>query len=119
MATSACKNIDFSPDFLPMEGLRVGFVYAALIEFKDRVTGDLVDISLDTFEMEIKDSTGATVETLGMGTGLSIYDDNNLLVTIGTDTTQTAGEYTYLLVWNITDTGASVPAVEGKIYVEQ
>ena len=116
---SVCNNeIDFSPDLLNMRGAREGFEYAFSIVFKDRQTGALVDISADSFSMEIKDTDLITVETLTMGSGLSLDGDNTLIGLVGTGTTSAAGTYTYLLVWDIAATSASVPAVEGKIIVE-
>lgn len=115
---SVCKNIDFTPDNLIIDGLRVGFIYGVLVEFRDKSTKALIDISGDTFQMIIKNSSGATVSALTLGFGLSFDDDNTLLILIGTDVTDDDGTYTYLMEWSITETGANIPAFEGKIIVE-
>lgn len=114
-----CSEIDFSPDFLPMTGLRVGFAYAFEIVFKDRITKAPITITGDDFEMIIKNAAGVVVETLTTtpAAGLTIAVDT-LTGLIGTDTTQTAGKYTYLIVWTIASTSAIVPAVEGTIVVK-
>jgi len=114
-----CNEISFAPDFLPMTGLRVGFTYAFEITFKDRITKDPITITGDDFEMIIKDSAGLVVETLttSPAAGLTI-DVDTLTGLIGTDTTQDAGKYTYLIIWTIASTSAIVPAVEGTITVK-
>lgn len=118
-SASVCKTIDFAPDFLTMTGLREGFTYAFLIEFTDRDTGSPLVITGDDFEMIIKDSTGSVVETLTTtpASGLTI-DNTDLLGLMSFAITEPAGNYTFLIIWTVTDTGAIVPAVEGKIIVE-
>lgn len=118
-SASVCNELNFAPDFLPMTGLRVGFTYAFEIVFKDRVTKDPITITGDDFEMVIKDSAGGVVETLTTtpAVGLTINVDT-LTGLISTDTTQTAGKYTYLIAWTIAATSAVVPAVEGTIIVK-
>ena len=114
-----CSEIDFSPDFLPMTGLRVGFTYAFEITFKDRITKVPITITGDDFEMIIKNAAGAVVETLTSTptAGITI-DVDTITGLIGVATTAAAGKYTYLIVWTIASTSAIVPAVEGTITVK-
>lgn len=102
---------------LNMKGFKVGFTYSDFVIFQNNDRSEK-DINADTFSLVIKNADGTPVETLTLGAGLTIEGIGKLIWLIGTDTTGTAGIYTYELIWTQSDTGAVSPALVGRIIVE-
>jgi len=102
---------------LNMKGFKVGFTYSDFVIFQNNDRSEK-DINTDTFAFVITNAAGTVVETLTLGAGLTIEGLGKLIWLIGTDTTGTAGIYTYELIWTQSDTGAVSPALVGRIIVE-
>lgn len=120
MATNCSTNItiDFCPPTVDFECLRVGLSFPFEFTFKNRRTGAEIDITGDTFSLIVKDSAAATVETMTVGSGLTIIADGVLQGVFSSPTTDTAGRYTYELIWTIPETGGIIPAAAGRIIVK-
>jgi len=93
--------------------MRTGFTYVKTAEFVNDIE-EPIDISLDDFELVILDSTGATVATLTLGSGLEIVgaDTDKLNISVGPPTTGASGTYTGTLVWTRDETGAVLPIID-------
>lgn len=98
-------------------GMLVGYTYPKTAIFKDKLNVD-IDITADDFSLEIKDSTGTTVDTLTLTSGLEIADTNKLNILVGSPVTDTAGTYTGILVWTRTATGGITPCINFTFLVE-
>jgi len=120
MATNCSTNIRiyFCPPTVDFECWCVGLSFPFQFTFKDRRTGSEIDITADTFSLIVTDSTGVTVETMTVGSGLTIIADGILQGIFSSPTTDTAGRYTYELIWTITATGGVLPAAAGRIVVK-
>lgn len=94
-----------------------GFTYVKTAVFLD---GDEVAINItsDTFELEIYDSDNVLVDALTIGSGLTIVPTNKLNIAVGPPVTTTAGTYTGTLIWTRTSNGAIVPILNFSFLVE-
>lgn len=97
--------------------MRIGYSYAKTAIFTD---GNEVAINIvaDTFTLAIKNSAGTTVQTLSVGSGLTIISPNTLNITVGAPTTAAAGIYTGILVWTRVSTGSVTPIITFTFTVE-
>lgn len=120
MSTLSCTSVidtDLTAGTWNISGLRVGFEYAVPpLYFKDQ-DGVEIDITGDDFEMLVYDSTGALVDTLTVGGGITIIADNQLDIVIGAPTTDTVGRYTFDLVWTRPLTSWNAPVLSGYLTV--
>lgn len=105
-------NIDFCPITIGAECIWVGFSATIEVTFVDPA-----DISGDTFTATVKDSAGATVDTLTIGDGIAIAGTNILRITIETPVTDVAGKYKLTVIWTPASTGAAQPFSQGIIKV--
>lgn len=114
------EQIQFCAGRIDLACLKEGYSFPDEWTFTDE-TGTDIDISASDFEMVIKDSTGATVATLTLGTvvpdGLELVGTNKLKMLIGSPVTDTAGTYTYELIKSDPG-GGTYPWFEGKIGVK-
>lgn len=113
-----CLTVSYAPSVYDFTDLFAGFSLPFEFSFSSAVDGSAINIMSDTFELNVYDSLGALVETMTVGTGLTPVSGGILQGIFSSPTTDDAGRYTYLLIWNITDTGARIPAVSGKITVK-
>ena len=117
MSHCVSTKTSFEPSIWEWCDMRIGYSYAKSAVFTD---GNEVAINIvaDTFTMAIKNSLGATVQTLSIGSGLTIISPNTLVITVGTPTTVTAGVYNGLLIWTRTGTGSVAPVISFTFTVE-
>jgi hypothetical protein len=65
------------------------------IQFKDKTTGAVINITTDTFLMEVKDSLGATVLSFSAGNGVTIINNTLYLSKTAIQMNVVPGVYTY------------------------
>ena len=116
----ACVNVDttdYCPGTINVNCIYEGFSYPDEWLFTD-VNGDAIDITNDDFSLQIRDDSGTLIQTMGIGTGLSINGPNGLQLLWGAPMTDAAGVYSFRLIWSESATGASYPVVIGRIAVK-
>lgn len=94
-----------------------GYVYVKTSIFKDG-SEDAIDITSDTFSLEIKDSAGNVVDTLTLGSGLTVVSTNKLNIAVGPPVTDTADTYMGVLVWTRASTTAVIPTIMFTFLIE-
>jgi hypothetical protein len=114
--STPCNNgvtSNYKPGVWNLTGLKVGFTYSAVHTF----SGTGVDITADDFEIIVTTAAGAPVDTLVIGTGLTIDSATALSIVIGSPITDAAGTYNLTAVRTEAGTGAEYPYAVGKIVV--
>ena len=105
-------------------GMRVGFSYGDYIEFFEEDGKTALDITADTFILEVSSDSFATLVTTLVLTGgvlvggLEISDTNRLNYLIGSPVTDTAGVYQARLILTDPLWGNNEPIAAGKIIVK-
>lgn len=94
-----------------------GYIYVKTAVFKDG-SEVAIDITADTFSLEIKDSDGTVVDTLTLGAGLTVVSTNKLNIAAGPPVTDTADTYTGVLVWTRASTTAVIPTIMFTFLIE-
>lgn len=115
MSACACGtsfNISFCPIEIGADCIWVGYAATIQVEFVDPA-----DISGDDFTATVKDSTGATVDTLTIGDGIAIDGTTILQITIESPVTDAAGKYTLTVIWTPASTGVAQPFSYGIVKV--
>jgi len=106
-------NSDFSVPAWDWCGLRAGnnYIYsrAAVFVDDDEVA---IDITADDFTLAILDSTGAIIDTLAIGSGLTITAPNKLNISVGPPVTDDSTAKTGTLDWDKGSTGNFTPLVD-------
>lgn len=95
------QTISLSPAIVHFQDLVQGDTLAFQITLEDDA-GDPIDISGDTFDMEIRRLDGSLVLALSLGNGLEITDPGTLYGEVGPDDTadlDTDFTYTYDIQW--------------------
>lgn len=105
------QSISFASKTLDFLDLTAGKVEQFLLKFGN----PLLPITSDTFTMVIKDSSGATAQTLTVGSGFTILSPLTLSGAIGP---LSVGKYTHTIVWNITASGANPTIGTGRVIVK-
>lgn len=109
-----CKLVsNYDPASWDLKGLKVGATYPA----ENTFSGAGVDISSDTFRMEVSNENGNPVKTLTIGDGVTIVSPTEVVFLIGAPITDAAGTYTHVTWRTEAATGASYPYFEGRIIV--
>ncbi len=117
-------TIDYSAAEMDFIGMRVGFSYGDYIEFFEEDGKTALDITADTFILEVSSDSFATLVTTLVLTGgvlvggLEISDTNRLNYLIGSPVTDTAGVYQARLILTDPLWGNNEPIAAGKIIVK-
>ena len=94
-----------------------GFIYRKTAVFVDY--SELpINITADTFSLQIRNSAGALITTLTLGSGLVKVGTNKLNILFGPPATNTAGTYKGTLVWTRASTGEVIPIFHLSFLVE-
>lgn len=108
-------NSDFSVPLWEWCNLRAenNYVYKKTGVFEDE-NEDPIVITGDDFVLRIYDNDDTLIDTLTIGNGLEITDDNHLTITVGPPVTDDAETKTGTLDWDKGTTGEFTPFTDFK-----